>query len=52
MTRAVAFEKGAAFELNGKTYYRCAGGRHTTQECLQVIGAIPTFTRAKTAGAL
>ena len=51
MTRDEAFQKGAAFEYRGKTYYRCAG-RHAHDECIRIIEATPTFTRARKAEAL
>lgn len=50
MTRAEALQKGAAFEHNEKTYYRCIG-RHAHDECLRMIAAKPTFSRAKKAEA-
>lgn len=55
ISRAKAIEKGGAFVIridNGPemTYYRCIG-KHSPEECLQMIGAIPKFARAGKAGA-
>jgi hypothetical protein len=45
LTRAEALQKGAAVEVEGKTYYRCIG-RHTHDEVLAVINGRPKFVRA------
>ena len=45
LSRAEALQKGAAIEINGLTYYKCIG-RHTEQEILQVIAAVPKFAKA------
>jgi hypothetical protein len=45
LPRAEALQKGAAVEINGLTYYKCIG-RHTEQEILQVIAAVPKFAKA------
>ncbi|MDP3563809.1 MAG: hypothetical protein Q8R70_04905 [Methanoregula sp.] len=50
MTRAEALQKGAAFEHNGLTYYRCID-RHPLDECIRMIEAKPTFSRARKAAA-
>jgi hypothetical protein len=51
MTRAEALAKGAATVIEGRTYYHCAGGRHTEQEILKMIAAKPKFETAGKAGA-
>jgi hypothetical protein len=45
MTRKAALEKGAAIEIDGLTYYRCIG-RHSHDELLAAIAAVPKFVRA------
>ena len=40
MTRAQALQKGAASEINGRTYYHCIG-RHTAVEILEAIEGKP-----------
>ena len=55
LSRAKAIEKGGAFTIridNGPemTYYRCIG-KHSPEECLRIIGAIPKFSRAGKVGA-
>ena len=45
LPRSEALQKGAAIEINGLTYYKCIG-RHTEQEILQVIAAVPKFAKA------
>ena len=55
MPRAKAIEKGGAFIIRiddgpGMTYYRRIG-KHSPEECMRAIGAIPKFSRAGKAGA-
>ena len=45
MTRKAALEKAAAIEIDGLTYYRCIG-RHSHDELLAAIAAVPKFVRA------
>lgn len=45
MTRKAALQKGAAVEVEGRTYYRCIG-RHAHDEVLAVINGKPAFARA------
>jgi hypothetical protein len=45
LTRAKAIQKGAAVEVEGKTYYRCMG-RHSHDEVLTAINRTPGFTQA------
>lgn len=45
LTRAEALAKGAAVEVEGKTYYRCIG-RHSHDEVLAAINRVPGFTNA------
>jgi hypothetical protein len=45
LTRAEALEKGAAVEIEGKTYYRCIG-RHAHDEVIAAINRTPAFTNA------
>lgn len=51
MTRADALAKHAATVIGDRTYYHCAGNRHTEQEIRQMIDAVPRFSTAGKAGA-
>jgi|GEM_PF-5769447 len=51
ITRAEALAKGAATVIGKRTYYHCAGGRHSPEEIQMSIAAVPKFSTAGKAGA-